>query len=818
MKYRFAGIVQMFALISVLSSRAWAQEVSTPERSSASSTTRTSAIAKPEHSYQLQPGEDPENRLISPFLKHLAGDQKEFWTTPTRFKVKDLKWIAPALGVTAAFIASDGWMSRQVNPNHVQTSLHISDYSTYSLIGLSGASFLFGHMTHNDHLQEAALLSGEAAVNSTAVTYLLKGITERQRPLEGNGHGDFFHGGASFPSEHAAIAWSVASVWAHEYPGWFSQMAAYGLASTVTITRVTAKQHFPTDVIVGSALGWYFGRQVYRAHHDPELGGSGWGSLIEEKTGEGTRNPDNMASPYVLVDSWVYPAIERLAAMGYVRTATLDIRPWTRMECARLVEEAGERLTDAGGGEGEAAAIHTALDDEFKDEIARRNGAPNVGAKLESIYTRTTDISGTPLRDSFHFGQTIINDYGRPYWTGFNDVSGVTGWAVAGPFSLYMNGEYQHSPAVPSVPAQTLQAEASADTVPFISPNPIPQINRFRLLDANASFRVSNVQFTFGQQSLWLGPTSAGPLVFTNNAEPLPMFRVDSVSPYQIPGLSRLLGPVHTQFFLGRLSGQQWSADIGPGLPSQPWLHGTKMSFRPTENLEFSLGYTAQFGGTGNPFTWHSFLRSFYSHTASVETNPGKRLGEFDFSYRVPGLRNWLTLYVDSMVIDEYSPIGSTRPQINPGVYLPRLPKLHNLQLRFEGVTTDLNIPSHFGIGSVYSDIRYRSGYTNNGFLLGNWVGRQGRAEQAWATYSFSPRSQIQFGYRHNNVDKAFLQGGDLQDATVRADVMLRHDLGVSGFVQYESWNFPVLSPTAKTNVTSSIQVTFWPNWTKNKQ
>ena len=212
MKYRFAGIVQMFALISVLSSRAWAQEVSTPERSSASSTTRTSAIAKPEHSYQLQPGEDPENRLISPFLKHLAGDQKEFWTTPTRFKVKDLKWIAPALGVTAAFIASDGWMSRQVNPNHVQTSLHISDYSTYSLIGLSGASFLFGHMTHNDHLQEAALLSGEAAVNSTAVTYLLKGITERQRPLEGNGHGDFFHGGASFPSEHAEFYCYVYSV------------------------------------------------------------------------------------------------------------------------------------------------------------------------------------------------------------------------------------------------------------------------------------------------------------------------------------------------------------------------------------------------------------------------------------------------------------------------------------------------------------------------------------------------------------------------------------------------------------------------------
>ena len=152
------------------------------------------------------------------------------------------------------FIASDSWWSRQVNPSHVQTSLHVSDYGTYSLAALGGASFLFGSMTHGDHLQEAGLLSGEAAINATGVTYLIKEITQRQRPLQGNGNGDFFVGGQSFTSEHSAIAWSIASVWAHEYPGWLSQTAAYGLATAITITRVTAKQHFPSDVVVGSAL------------------------------------------------------------------------------------------------------------------------------------------------------------------------------------------------------------------------------------------------------------------------------------------------------------------------------------------------------------------------------------------------------------------------------------------------------------------------------------------------------------------------------------------------------------------------------------
>jgi membrane-associated phospholipid phosphatase len=788
-----------------------------PDRGQASQRPQSTSKAD-SNPYDLQPGEDPENRLLSPFLKHLAVDQKEFWTAPVRLRVKDLRWIAPLAGVTAAFIASDSWWSKQVNTSHVQTSLHISDYGLYSLIGLGGASFLLGHVRGSSHLEEAGLLSGEAAIDSTAVAYLLKEATQRQRPMDGNEHGNFFEGGTSFPSEHAAIAWSIASVWAHEYPGWLSQTAAYGLASAITVTRVTARQHFPTDVIVGSALGWYFGHQVYRAHHDPEVGGGGWGNSIDSDSHEHTRNPENMASPYVPIDSWVYPLFDRLIGLGYIRTAHRNIRPWTRMECARLLDEAQERVTDDSVSESEGRQVTAALVAEFHDEIARIDGAPNIGATLESLYTRTTGISGSPLRDGFHFGQTIINDYGRPYGEGFNNVSGVTARVVAGPFALFVQGEYQHAPGVPSEPASALQAAAVADDVPSIAPNPIPQLDRLRLLNATVAFQVSNLQFSFGQQSLWLGPTQAGPFLFSNNAEPLPMFRIDSVSPYWIPLLSRLLGPARSQFFLGRLSGQEWSIAIGPGLPSQPWLQGSKVSFSPTANFEFGMGFTAQFGGTGNPFTWHNFLRTFYSHKAQTTNNPGKRLSEFDFSYRIPGIRKWLTFYMDSMVIDEYSPLGSSRAQINPGLYFPQLPKLHKMELRLEGVTTDQNIPPFFGPGAVYWDGRYRSGYTNNDVLIGDWIGRRGRGEQAWATYSFSPRNRVQLSYRNNNVDKAFIQGGHLQDISLSTDFMIRHNLGLSGYVQYETWNFPVLSATGKTDITSSVQLTFWPNWKKNKE
>ena len=271
-------------------------------------------------------------------------------------------------------------------------------------------------------------------------------------------------------------------------------------------------------------------------------------------------------------------------------------------------------------------------------ETGRLNGAANVGTSLDSVYARTTQISGTPLRDGYHFGQTIVNDYGRPYGEGFNAIGGVTAHAEAGPLSVSLQGEYQHAPAVASDPLSVLQATAAIDsTLPLA--NGTAQLNRFRLLDSTVALTFHNTQVSFGQQSLWLGSSEAGSFLFSDNAEPMTMLRIDSVSPYEVPLISKLLGPMRSQFFIGRLSGQNWEFSpvlYGPNLTSQPFVHGTKFSFHPTDNLEFGFGFTAQFGGPGNPFTWGNFPKTFYSHQNTIAGNPGKRLSEFDFTYRVP--------------------------------------------------------------------------------------------------------------------------------------------------------------------------------------
>ncbi len=820
----YAGICQwvvvLFFGMAVIQSAPAQDEtttVATTKHSVATATgSQDSGESPADSKYGLEPGEDPDNHLVVPFLKHIGSDQKEFWTSPAHFKIKDLKWIAPTAGITAALIASDSWMSKQIpnQPNQLNRSLNVSDYSLYSMIGIGGGSYLLGEMTHNDHLSETGLLSGEAAIDATGVTYLLKGITQRERPNSGTGDGRFFQGGQSFPSEHSAIAWSIASVWAHEYPSTLSQILAYGLASTVTITRVTSQQHFSSDVFIGGALGWYFGRQVYRSHHDQTLGGAAWGDLFARDDSEKTRDPKNMGSPYVPLDSWVYPTLERLAALGYIHSEYLGMRPWTRMECARLLEEAGDQLADDAAEESAPAGkLYRALQTEFEAETGRLDGAENLGASLDSVYTRATEISGKPLTDGYHFGQTIVNDYGRPYGQGFNNVTGFTSHAVAGPLSISVQGEYQHAPAVASDPPSVLQATAQQDeTRPF--PNGVLEVNRFRLLDSLVSLTFKNTQFSFGKQSLWLGPGQSGPLLMSDNAAPFAMFRIASVSPEHIPYLSDILGPAQTEFFLGQLSGHRWEFDdpnlLGPTINPQPFVHGEKISFKPTANFEFGMGITAMFAGPGLPFTWSNFLRTYYAHTPNNKTNPGKRTSTADFSYRVPTIRKWLTVYMDSMVVDEVSPIGSTRATVNPGIYMPQMPWIPKLELRAEGIHESLT--HEFGPGFIYIDSRrFRGGYTNDGNLMGSWIGRAGLGGQGWLTYSFSPNTSLQFAYRHQEAAKGFIGGGHLNDYSAAGRARLSSTIALSGSVQYEQWMFPVLNVNRQTDVVASFELAYHP-------
>jgi membrane-associated phospholipid phosphatase len=779
------------------------------------------------------PQDADKNALGLPLVKHLLSDQKTIWTSPARIRLEDATWLVPLGGFTAGLLATDRDASLHLsnNPTTLKHYDNLSNYGIASMVGGTGALYLWGHITHNDLHRETGLLAGEAALNSLGVTYAMKYAFGRERPLEDNFDGKFWKGGDSFPSEHAAVAWSIAAIVTHEYPGPLPKLLALGAASAISFARVKSKQHFPSDALVGTGIGWLDGWQVYTSHHDPELGGTTWSSPAEHFFTDRPYQAKNMGSPSVPLDSWVYPALDRLAALGYVTSDMRGMRPWTRMECARLVEEAADHLADDPSDAGGAQGLYSALEKEFSREIDRWSGGENREIRLESVYARATEISGQPLRDGYDFGQTIINDYGRPYAEGWNDIEGFSGWASDGPFFGYLRGEYQSAPSSPALPDAARQAIQNEEDLPTEPPDtPIPAVSKFDPLEAYVGMQLENWQISFGKQAEWWGPGVGGAMLFSTNAEPIKMLRINTTSPFDLPSVFGYAIPVRAEFFLGRLEGQHWVYSVNSGytgswtqpFSDQPFISGGKVSFKPSPNLELGISATALFAGSGMPFTPRALWRAFFSFETGPpgsSTFPGDRRGEFDFTYRIPKLRHGLTWYADAFTEDEVNPwIAWDKATLTSGLYMPRIPKIPKLDLRVEGVFTDLpggrpGLLNTTGLdGSFYWNDRYRSGYTNNGNLIGSWIGREGQGAQAWATYWFSPKNKLQLYFRHQKVSQELIpDGGTLTDAGVTADFWVHAAFNVSTTVQYENWDYPVISSTPQSNVSASIQFTFWP-------
>lgn len=518
---------------------------------------------------------------------------------------------------------------------------------------------------------------------------------------------------------------------------------------------------------------------------------------------------------YVPVDSWVYPALARLHGLGYLDTAFLGLRPWTGRSIQRMIDEAAQMVGLQDNSQ--AVEILAALQREFGSED---DDPRDLSYGCESLYTRFQGISGLSLRDSFHLGQTIVNDYGRPYQPGFNAADGVSGSAEFGRFSLYVRGEYQHAPDATGYTPALVATLSNIDQVPLASnpvqatipAGPIGGTDVFRIVEANLSYRILNHEISFGKSDHWLAPTVGGAFMYSNNAENIYAFQIDRTEPLYIPLLSRLTGPFRYDFFVGSLKGH---SD-----PNGPWMHMEKINFKPTPNVELGFERSVIWGGKGHePITLHTFLKSFFSTTnvTSAEKgsreDPGARFASFDFSWRLPWLNHWLTLYSDAMIHDDVSPIDAPRHAgVRPGFFLSRVPGFPRLDLRLEGVNTDPETSRSAGGEYLYVEQIQKQGYTNKGYIMGDAIGREGQGVQAWLTFHLSAMEMVQTSYRHNKVAGDFIPGGTTQNSfDIHFVKRVGKVLEISTEVQHEWWKAPVYQPGEQTDTVATFQMTLYP-------
>ena len=565
---------------------------------------------------------------------------------------------------------------------------------------------------------------------------------------------------------------------------------------------------------------------------------------------------DNLGSVYIPVDSIVYPLALRLYSMGFLDTAFINMRPWTRRSLLHMLEQTSPAVIASGNDQ--AIDILAKLDYYLAAE-----GAEDTTTELhfdrgnvygvQSAYTRMMGISGQTLRDSYHLGQTIAQDYGRPYEPGFINI---TGFAVLDEWwrlSLYVRGEYQYAPSSygystnpgtcnPDAPVGLVERLSAVDEIYYCVPynanqatipsGPIPAVSTFRLQEATLSFHLLGMEFSGGKSDSWDGPGLGSAMNWSNNAEDIYSFRINRVEPLYIPWVSKVMGPLRYDFFVGSLQGHT--------SPNAPWVHSEMFSFAPTSNFQFAFSRSIIWGGHGHgcepilppygyptpcnqPITLHSFFHSFFSFndTNGAEkysvNDPGARYSDFSFSYRLPFVRHHLLLYLDAISHDDVSPISAPRrAAYRPGIYLNAFPGLPKLDLRVEAANTDCSTTACSGGTLNYWETIQRQGYTNKGFIMGDWIGREALGGQAWLTYHLSANEWVQFEYLTKRTHNDFIPGGVTQ-RQYKVDVVKRlaKDVELDAWAQVERWKAPIYiqkeNNGANYDNVIAVQLTWYP-------
>jgi hypothetical protein len=274
----------------------------------------------------------------------------------------------------------------------------------------------------------------------------------------------------------------------------------------------------------------------------------------------------------------------------------------------------------------------------------------------------------------------------------------------------------------------------------------------------------------------------------------------------ELPSFLGRLGPVRLETFMGR--------EKGHPISGRPFVFGQKISVKPLRSLEFAYARTTTIGGIYDPLNTRLFFESYFGRLDAKQGSvPGDSHTSVDWTWNVPHLHDRFVFYGEMESDDDPIPFQNlTRAVLRPGIYLVRLPFLNRWDLHAEWTSSDCPGKGDDAHGLLnYWNASYRDGYTNNGNLVGNTVGREGKTIQAWTRYWIAPHQTMEFTAKNSEVDTDFIPGGGRwQDYRATHELALGSGVYFRSFVQFEHiGHFPLLFSGARNNVTVSLEIGF---------
>ncbi|AJF07663.1 capsule assembly Wzi family protein [Geoalkalibacter subterraneus] len=394
------------------------------------------------------------------------------------------------------------------------------------------------------------------------------------------------------------------------------------------------------------------------------------------------------ASANIPLDSWIYPALDKLEGLGHIETSLQGSRPYTRLAAARLVRSAENSERTAATPV--ARELLDVLRREFDTELRELSGDIATGSYLKPLRSmrlqggyRSGDPSFLPRSDARQFAL----DYNRDGLTQEEDGAGLVSFA----------------------------SEARLGSRFLLSASPLFEFDNegtsSRLLEGKAALALGPLEISVGRQSLWWGQGRHGSLVLTNNAKPQDMLRITNPSPTLLPWVFKYLGPFRFDVFWSRLDDNRTVSD--------PYFGGARVNFRPLPWVELGASRTVMFGGKGRPsIDLDEFITILGGKNLEGEEDSSNSVAALDGRILLPFAYN-AEIYGELGGEDEAGGFISQKAWLL-GLYLPRIEPSGRASLRLE--YADLTVKR--GRNSVwYRHSVYRSGYTYDERVMGHHVG-----------------------------------------------------------------------------------------------
>ena len=393
-----------------------------------------------------------------------------------------------------------------------------------------------------------------------------------------------------------------------------------------------------------------------------------------------------VTSSTVPLDSWVYPALDKLTGLGLINSSLAGSRPYSRLEAARQVQEAALLIEDVAVPpvalellqrlETELAVSLTELED---DGAVTGYFKPVRQLRADYIY-QDGDSSHYPPTNARQFALNK-NNSGIDYDEHHN-----------GQLTLQGDGRIGRSLGFEWQPLLLSNSSDDLDV---------------KWLTTRAALGLGAFEISVGRQSLSWGQGYNGTLLLTNNAKPLDMVRINNPSPILLPWVFKYLGPFHFDVFWSRLEEDR--------VVSEPYFAGMRFNMKPLPWVEFGATRTVMFGGDGRPdVDFDDFITILGGKNLDGDEDNSNSIASIDMRIYLPFL--WgAEIYGEFGGEDEANHLFSSTAGL-VGVYLPQVEPTGRLSLRLEYA----DFPKD---NAWYRHGSYQSGYTYENHIMGHHVG-----------------------------------------------------------------------------------------------